>query len=59
MCIYFALFPVIFTLCHCTIGHTLPRLRDVLTLYTSMTHGVTVKDLCCRYNPHGLKIDEK
>lgn len=40
-------------------GHTLPRLRDIMTLYTSMTHGVTVKDLCCRYNPHGLKIDEK
>ncbi|XP_056020972.1 GATOR complex protein NPRL2-like isoform X2 [Ostrea edulis] len=40
-------------------GRTLPRLRDILTLYTSMTHGVTVKDLCCRYNPHGLKIDEK
>ncbi|XP_062575588.1 GATOR1 complex protein NPRL2-like [Saccostrea cucullata] len=40
-------------------GHTLPLLRDILTLYTSMTHGVTVRDLCCRYNPHGLKIDEK
>lgn len=41
------------------LGHTLPRLRDIMTLYTSMTHGVTLKDLCCRYNPHGLKIDEK
>ncbi|KAK3086175.1 hypothetical protein FSP39_014683 [Pinctada imbricata] len=39
--------------------HTLPKLRDIFTLYCSLTHGVTVKDICCRHNPHGKNIDEK
>lgn len=36
-----------------------PTFRDVYLLYSGLTVGTTVKDLCCRYNPHAMKIDEK
>ncbi|KAL5013159.1 hypothetical protein ScPMuIL_007429 [Solemya velum] len=37
----------------------LPSLRHVFLLYAGLTPGTTVRDLCARYNPHGLKIDER
>lgn len=38
----------------------LPTLRDVFTLYTTLTSvGTTVKDLCCRFNIAAMKVDEK
>lgn len=37
----------------------LPNFRDVFKLYCSMTHGTTVRDLCNRYNPSALKVDER
>ncbi|XP_014254393.1 GATOR complex protein NPRL2 [Cimex lectularius] len=40
-------------------GWQLPHFRDVFKLYCSMTHGTTVKDLCIRYNPSSLRIDER
>lgn len=40
-------------------GWQLPNFRDVFKLYCSMTHGTTVRDLCIRYNPSSLKIDER
>ncbi|XP_060079180.1 GATOR complex protein NPRL2-like [Ylistrum balloti] len=36
-----------------------PNFRDVFLLYSGLTVGTTVKDICCRYNPHAMKIDEK
>ncbi|XP_025107996.1 GATOR complex protein NPRL2-like isoform X2 [Pomacea canaliculata] len=39
--------------------HSLPSFRDVFMLYCSLTPGTTVKDLCTRFNPHNLKVDEK
>ncbi|XP_060602303.1 GATOR1 complex protein NPRL2-like [Ruditapes philippinarum] len=36
-----------------------PNFRDVFLLYTSLAPGLTVKDLCLRFNIHSLKIDEK
>ncbi|XP_064605500.1 GATOR1 complex protein NPRL2-like isoform X1 [Liolophura sinensis] len=40
-------------------GRNLPYFRDVFKLYSNLTPGTTVRDLCSRYNPHGLRIDEK
>ncbi|KAL1132145.1 hypothetical protein AAG570_010102 [Ranatra chinensis] len=40
-------------------GWQLPNFRDVFKLYCSMTHGTTIKDLCIRYNPSSLRIDER
>ncbi|XP_041347751.1 GATOR complex protein NPRL2-like [Gigantopelta aegis] len=40
-------------------SHRLPLYRDVFMLYCSLSPGTTVKDLCSRYNPHALKIDER
>lgn len=40
-------------------GRQLPTVRDVFRLYSSMTHGTTVKDLCTRFNPSSLRIDER
>ncbi|XP_070192729.1 GATOR1 complex protein NPRL2-like [Littorina saxatilis] len=37
----------------------LPSFRDVFMLYCNLTPGTTVKDICARFNPHSLKIDEK
>lgn len=36
-----------------------PKFRDLFMLYCSLAPGTTVRDLCNRYNPHNLKIDEK
>lgn len=40
-------------------GRQLPTVRDVFSLYCSMTHGTTVKDLCTRFSPSSLRIDER
>jgi len=37
----------------------LPSFRSVFQLYCSMSPGVTIKDLCIRYNPSANGIDEK
>ncbi|KAK7503525.1 hypothetical protein BaRGS_00005064 [Batillaria attramentaria] len=39
--------------------HALPNFRDVFMLYCSLTPGTTVKDICARFNPHTLKVDER
>lgn len=36
-----------------------PNLRDVFMMYCNMTHGVTFRDLCIRFNPQALRIDER
>lgn len=36
-----------------------PQLCQILELYNSMTYGVSVRDLCIRYNPQALNIDER
>ncbi|XP_069684143.1 GATOR1 complex protein NPRL2-like [Periplaneta americana] len=36
-----------------------PALRDVFRMYSSMTYGTTIRDLCIRLNPHPLRIDER
>ncbi|XP_033608082.1 GATOR complex protein NPRL2 [Cryptotermes secundus] len=36
-----------------------PALRDVFRMYSSMTYGTTVRDLCVRLNPHPLRINER
>lgn len=41
------------------VGRTYPMFRDVFFLYSGLKPGTTVKDLCLRYNPHGMKIDER
>ncbi|KAJ8302214.1 hypothetical protein KUTeg_021201 [Tegillarca granosa] len=40
-------------------SRTYPMFRDVFFLYSGLKPGITVKDLCLRYNPHGMKIDER
>ena len=37
----------------------LPLFHDVFMLYCSLTPGTTVRDLCARYNPHSLGVDER
>ncbi|XP_073972377.1 nitrogen permease regulator-like 2 isoform X1 [Rhodnius prolixus] len=39
-------------------GFQNPNLRDVFRIYCSMKHGTTIKDLCLRFNPQTLRIDE-
>ncbi|XP_071523513.1 GATOR1 complex protein NPRL2 isoform X2 [Panulirus ornatus] len=41
---------------HCS---TQPQQSHILMLYCSMTYGVTVRDLCIRFNPQALNIDER
>ncbi|GAB6029205.1 Nitrogen permease regulator-like 2, variant 2 [Chamberlinius hualienensis] len=36
-----------------------PKFRDVFNLYCIFSHGVTVKDLCVKWSPHSLHIDER
>ncbi|PSN44385.1 Nitrogen permease regulator 2-like protein [Blattella germanica] len=36
-----------------------PTLRDIFRMYSSMTYGTTVRDLCIRLNPHPLRINER
>ena len=40
-------------------GHSKPCMRDIFVMYCGLSPGVTVRDLCSRYNPHALGIDEK
>ena len=41
------------------IGRTLPSFRDVFMLYCGLSPGATVRDLCTRYNPGNLRVDER
>lgn len=36
-----------------------PALQKILQIYASMTHGVTLKALCCRMSPKDNNIDER
>ncbi|ESO95737.1 hypothetical protein LOTGIDRAFT_188434 [Lottia gigantea] len=36
-----------------------PTFYDIYKMYCSLTAGITVKDICSRYNPHSLLIDER
>lgn len=40
-------------------GPSLPSFHDVFMLYCGLSPGVTVKDLCARYNPANLRVDER
>ncbi|XP_068713693.1 GATOR1 complex protein NPRL2-like isoform X1 [Montipora foliosa] len=40
-------------------GRSLPSFRDVFMLYCGLSPGATVKDLCSRYNPSNLHVDER
>lgn len=31
----------------------------ILSLHSGMTYGTTIRDLCLRFNPHSLRIDEQ
>ncbi|XP_066258489.1 GATOR1 complex protein NPRL2 isoform X1 [Euwallacea similis] len=37
----------------------LPNLRDVFRMYTGMSRGTTIKDLCMRFNLANLRINER
>ncbi|CAH1994985.1 unnamed protein product [Acanthoscelides obtectus] len=37
----------------------LPCIRDVFRMYAAMTRGTTVRDLCMRFNPPNLRINER
>lgn len=37
----------------------MPSVRDVFRMYAGMTHGTTVRDLCLRFDPSALHIDER
>lgn len=37
----------------------LPNIRDVFRMYAAMTRGTTVRDLCTRFNPAALRINER
>ncbi|XP_056642853.1 GATOR complex protein NPRL2 [Diorhabda sublineata] len=37
----------------------LPTVRDVFRLYAAMTRGTTIRDLCIRFNPSNLRINER
>ncbi|XP_072382097.1 GATOR1 complex protein NPRL2 [Diabrotica undecimpunctata] len=36
-----------------------PTIRDVFRLYAAMTRGTTIRDLCIRFNPSNLRINER
>ncbi|XP_064110777.1 GATOR1 complex protein NPRL2-like [Macrobrachium nipponense] len=36
-----------------------PQLSHIIMLYCSMTYGISVRDLCLRFNPQTLNIDER
>ena len=40
-------------------GRTPPTFRDVFMLYCGLSPGATVRDLCTRYNPASLRVDER
>ena len=35
------------------------HLRDIYRMYSSMTHGSSMRDLCQRLNPQSLRINER
>lgn len=35
------------------------EIRDIFNVYSCMKSGVTLKDLCIRFNPAQLNIDER
>ncbi|KAF2901873.1 hypothetical protein ILUMI_04314 [Ignelater luminosus] len=37
----------------------LPNIRDVFRMYAAMTRGTTVRDLCTRFNPAALRVNER
>lgn len=37
----------------------LPNFRDVFRMFAAMTRGTTIRDLCLRFNPSGLNINER
>lgn len=37
----------------------MPNLRDVFRIYAAMTRGTTIRDLCSRFNPTHLHINER
>lgn len=37
----------------------LPNVRDVFRIYAAMTRGTTIRDLCLRFNPSNLRINER
>ncbi|KRT82919.1 hypothetical protein AMK59_4344 [Oryctes borbonicus] len=37
----------------------LPCIRDVFRMYAAMTRGTTIRDLCQRFNPSNLRINER
>ncbi|XP_022907949.1 GATOR complex protein NPRL2 isoform X2 [Onthophagus taurus] len=37
----------------------LPCIRDVFRIYAAMTRGTTIRDLCVRFNPANLRINER
>ncbi|CAH1110648.1 unnamed protein product [Psylliodes chrysocephalus] len=37
----------------------LPAIRDVFRMYAAMTRGTTIRDLCVRFNPSNLRINER
>lgn len=41
------------------LGRQIPNIKDVFRLYSNMSHGTTIKDLCVRFNPLTMKIDER
>ena len=36
-----------------------PAFRDTFKMYSEMTYGTTIRDLCLRFNPQSLQIDEQ
>lgn len=36
-----------------------PSLSDIFKMYAGMTYGTTIRDLCLRYNPQALGINER
>ena len=39
--------------------HKIPSFCDVFAIYCGLRAGITVRDVCSRYNPHSLGIDER
>ncbi|KAK3740606.1 hypothetical protein QZH41_009731, partial [Actinostola sp. cb2023] len=40
-------------------GAVLPTFYDIFKMYCGLSPGVTVRDLCARFNPSSLRIDER
>lgn len=45
--------------CMFCVGKDSAQIRDVFCMYSNMKSGVTMKDLCIRFNPSRLNIDER